>query len=66
MKRSLYSAAKAEAARRDRVYKAFSAAGHPDAQALYSLHNKVVEDLVRDYKAAGGKRPVDQFLGEAL
>lgn len=64
MKSSLYRAAKNAAARRDRVYKAFSDAGHPDADALYNFNNKVVEDLVRDYKAAGGKRPVEQLLGE--
>lgn len=64
MKSALYGAIKSEAQRRDRVYKTFAEADHPDALKLFELHNGVVNDLVRDYKAAGGRRPVSQFVRE--
>ena len=65
MKSALYGAIKAEAQRRDRVYKAFAESGHPDARKVFDLHNNIVKDLVRDYQAAGGCRPVSRFVREA-
>lgn len=65
MKSTLYRAIKSAAQDRDRVYRAFVEADHPDARRLFDLHNGVVNDLVRDYRAEGGRRPVDQFVREA-
>lgn len=65
MKSELYAAIKSEAQTRDRVYRAFVEANHPDARRLFDLHNGVVNDLVRDYRAEGGRRPVTRFVREA-
>ena len=65
MKSTIYKAIKNEAARRDNAFKAFSEADHPDARGVFDLHNAAVKDLVAEYKAAGGCRPVDQFVKEA-
>ncbi len=36
--------------------------GHQDRQQVLDLHIHMLEDLIRDYKAGGGKRSVDAFL----
>lgn len=56
---ALYGAIKREYADRATAYENLT--GHPDREKDYDLHTKVLEDLIRDYKAAGGKRNVEKY-----
>ena len=58
-KTALYGAIKREAAARDEIPALL--ANHPDMEKDYNLHSHTVDDLIRDYKAAGGKRDVSVF-----
>lgn len=58
-KSTLYGAIKLEYADRARARE--NLVNHPDRQADWDLHTKVIADLIRDYKAAGGKRDVERF-----
>ena len=55
----LYGAIKREHANRATAYE--NLAGHPDREKDYDFHTKVLSDLIRDYKAAGGKRDVEKY-----
>ena len=55
----LYGAIKREYADRRRAFETL--AGHPDQERDYELHTGVLADLIRDYKAAGGKRDVEKY-----
>ena len=55
----LYGAIKREYKARAEAYE--NLAAHPDREKDYALHTKVLADLIRDYKAAGGKRDVEKY-----
>lgn len=61
---SLYHAAKRAAARREEVYQRFVDNGHPDAGRIYNFENHVVNNLLRDYYAGGGKRNLEYLKAE--
>ena len=63
-KTTLYGAIKREAAARDAIPALL--ANHSDMERDYNLHNHAVNDLIRDYKAAGGRRDVSAFQRKDL
>ena len=56
---TLFGAIKREYNDRENAYR--NLAGHPDRDKDYALHTLVISDLIRDYKAAGGKRDVEKY-----
>ena len=60
----IYDAIKISAKSRDWCYELMSESRHPDTVLTHNFNNRIVNQLIAEYKEAGGRRSVEKFQKE--